>query len=85
MSFDGGIAYEFSSLLSLGVRLVYAIPTYGDFVFTDFNGDRGRCLDNAAGPTGEIVDKDGAGCSGSGPTTSWLSPQITVAFSFSLL
>lgn len=80
VSFDGAFEYRFSDLFGLGARLMYAIPSYRDFVFTDYNNNLGKCLDSSASVTGPVVSEGAADCSGRGPTAAYLSPSIYASF-----
>ncbi len=80
-NFDLSVAYMLSDYLSIGAQINVVRPSYDDFVFTDFKNDRGRCLDGSGNQVGGTpIDKGDAACSGSGPSTTFLSPQLTVTF-----
>lgn len=78
--------YILSEVISIGARLNYILPSYSDFVFTDYEDNLGRCLDASGGqdPDGPIVQKGSVSCNGSGPSTTFLSPQLVATFHFDL-
>lgn len=83
---DLHIEYKLTSFLSAGIKFDAIFPSYGDFALTSYKNDRGRCLD--AGGSQDLVgqaspvDRDGANCSGRGPNTTFISPQIIFTLHF---
>ncbi|MCK6548230.1 hypothetical protein L6R52_20450 [Myxococcota bacterium] len=93
VGFDFTIEYKLAEFMNLGLKLDIATPSFGDFVYTDYKNDTGRCLDFAAqqittGPNFGRVAKDDPNrtpCDGKGPSTTLLSPQLVFTFYFDLL
>lgn len=83
---DLTVEYILSEVVSLGARLSYIKPSFADFVFTDYDEDLGRCLDASGSQDGTQTPfkKGSAACNGSGPTTSFISPQLVATFHFDL-
>lgn len=82
---DGTFAYILADFVTLGLRFLFIKPMLDDFIFEDFGGDQGFCLDGSGLPVGTDApprNKSQAGCSGSGPDTAFLSPQVLVNFHF---
>jgi hypothetical protein len=73
--------FKLASFFSLGVKLDVVIPNYGNFVFTDYKNDRGRCTDSGE-HLGEKADKKDLNCTGDGLKTNIISPQIVLTFHF---
>lgn len=95
LDFDLHVAYDVTEFFSIGVKLDIVLPTYSDFVYTDYKNNLGRCLDSAGeqiGTDGRRVDpatentgritKNMASCNGKGPSASFISPQIVATFHF---
>lgn len=85
---DATAEYMLTDVISLGFRLTVMLPSYGDFAWSDYGGDLGRCLD----PSGNQVDPDAApqakgsaSCAGSGPNTTYISPQLSLTFHFDVI
>lgn len=89
---DFQLDYKVTSFMSVGAKLDIIFPTFGDFVFTSYKNERGRCLDSGAeqrfdiGANG-VIERSQAGdlCGGRGPRTTFLSPQLVITFHFDLL
>ncbi len=80
---DFHIDFKLASFFSLGVKLDIGIPNYGAFVYVDYKNDRGRCANNGSQDiAGGVFDKDDANCTGDGPKTTFLSPQLYMTFHF---
>jgi hypothetical protein len=80
--FDGTIEWFATEFFSIAGRLNFFNPGYGNFVYTDFDQDRGRCLDSAGTHvTSELVhDKGSMVCSGGAPSASFFAPQLVLNF-----
>ena len=87
---DVDLEYKLTSFLSAGVRLSVILPNFDDFAFTSFSNDRGRCLDgNGAHVRDDMGNftsspREDLSCSGRGPNTTVISPQLVFTFHFSL-
>ena len=80
---DFHVDFKLASFFSIGVKLDVAIPKYSAFVYTDYKNDRGRCSDDGTQDiAGGIFDKGDANCTGDGPKTTFLSPQVYFTFHF---
>ena len=87
---DFTLEYRLLSVLSAGVRVDLIFPNYDDFVFTSYKNDRGRCLNTDAeqitqGEQNGVIERSQANCSGRGPKTTFVSPQLVFTFHFDLL
>ncbi len=86
--FDVTLDYKVTSFMSVGARLDVLLPQFDDFVFTSFSSDLGRCLDSSGNHDlsggGVPFPREDAMCSGQGPDTTILSPQLVVTFHFNL-
>jgi hypothetical protein len=89
LDWDLSVEYKLASFLSAGLKLDVIVPTYDDFVFTSYKERRGRCLDEGGEQRFDVglIGRDQAGdlCSGSGPSTSIITPQLIFTFHFDLL
>lgn len=90
MNFDIQVDYKVFDTVSIGAKLNIGLPQFGNFVYTSYKDDVGRCLDDDAR---QIVDTENGGriskenssiCSGRGPSTTLLSPQIVATLHFDL-
>ncbi len=80
---DFHVDFKLASFFSIGVKLDIVLPKYGAFVYTDYKNNRGRCSDNGTQDIpGGVLDKGDANCTGDGPKTTLLSPQIYLTFHF---
>lgn len=83
---DINVEYKVASFMSLGLKFDAIFPTYSDFALTSYKNNRGRCLDSGGNQTINEqpvpVDRDSANCSGSGPSTTFISPQFVLTFHF---
>jgi hypothetical protein len=92
LDWDLSLEYKLASFLSAGLKLDVIFPGFDDFVFTSYKERRGRCLDAGGeqrfdiGANG-VIDQAQAGelCSGSGPSTTLITPQLIFTFHFDLL
>jgi hypothetical protein len=90
IGFDGTVEYKLSPTVSLAFKLAYFVPSYADFVYTDYNNNVGRCLDGNGTQIGldqpgqPELKKNDAVCNGKGPAASFLSPTISAIFHFTL-
>jgi hypothetical protein len=86
LGFDGTLDYKLSSVVSLGARINYEIPMYGNFVYTDYKNSLGRCLQNdgTQPPVDAVIHKGDTPCTGSGPGGGFISPQLVATFHFAL-
>jgi hypothetical protein len=88
---DVQVDYKVTSFLSVGVKLDVGIPQLSNFVFTDYNNNVGRCLDDAGqqvltgGDGFGRQNKDDASCNGRGPNTTFLAPQVVATLHFDVL
>ncbi len=85
---DATAEYMLTDVVSLGFRLTVMMPSYGDFAWSDYGDDRGRCLDpsgNQVDPLGLAGPKSSASCAGNGPNTTYISPQLSVTFHFDVI
>ncbi|MFO0723170.1 MAG: hypothetical protein U1E65_05270 [Myxococcota bacterium] len=78
--------YIVAEVFSTGIRAGWALPSYAPFAYTDYNNGLGRCLDSTGSqdPTVTPFKKGTQSCSGSGPSTSYLTVQLTATFHFQL-
>jgi hypothetical protein len=78
--------YLVSDVFSLGARFSWIKPTFNAWAYTDYNNSLGRCLDDNAAqdPTTTPIARTSASCSGRGPNTSYISPQLTATFHFDI-
>lgn len=86
LGFDLTAEYMVTDVFSLGARISMFLPSYSDWAWSDYSGDRGRCLDTS----GNMLDvlpgpKEGSVCSGNGPNTTYISPQLTMTFHFDVI
>lgn len=83
---DFHLEYKLLSFLSAGVKIDAVFPSYSDFALTSYKNNRGRCLDEAAQQDlvnqAVPIDRDAAVCSGRGPSTTFITPQIVFTFHF---
>ena len=80
---DFHIDIKVASFFSIGAKLDIGIPNYGAFVYTDYKNDRGRCANNGTQDLmTPVMDKDDLNCTGDGPKTTFLSPQVYFTFHF---
>lgn len=87
INFDAHIDFEITSFLSIGAKLDVGLPSFSDFVYTDYKNDVGRCLDDDAiqiqtGENDGRRAKSDQACSGRGPKTTYLAPQLLISFHF---
>lgn len=90
LALDATFTYALSPMFHIGARLGYVIPSYGNFVYTDFGDSVGRCLSSSGEhPSNENApapaSKDALNCSGSGPSTTFFTPQLLAVFDFDIL
>lgn len=81
--FDGTLEWAATSFFSVAFRLNVFTPIYDTFVYTDFDGEQGRCLDAAGvnSVASPIHAKGTMDCSsGSSPEAAFLSPQLVLNF-----
>lgn len=94
--FDLTLGYRLASFFSIGAKVDLWLPNYDAFALTSYSGNRGRCLDGGGqqiltgGPNGDgIVSGDDTGIecpgNGRGPSTTFISPQLFMAFHFELI
>ena len=87
--FDISVEYWFGSVISAGIKLDIVAPNYSDFVYSDYKKGLGRCLDTGANQDLDNyltpVTKGAAQCSGRGPSTTFVTPQLVVTFHFNFL
>jgi len=79
--------YIVNEVFSIGARFT-AIPTsLSGFAWTDYDGNLGRCLesDGTQNPNTPIQSKDSAVCAGSGPSSMYISPQLSATFHFDVI
>lgn len=85
---DFHIEYKLASFLSAGIKLDILFANYGNFAFTSFKNDKGRCLEGINQDLGRGIidasDRD-AQCQGDGPSTTLLTPQLIFTFHFDIL
>lgn len=87
---DFQVDYKMTSFMSIGAKIDLGLPTFEDFVYTDFKNDEGRCLD---GGGHQIVDGANFGkgqkgtlvCNGAGPSATLMSPQLVFTFHFDVI
>ncbi len=85
---DINLEYKLTSFLSAGLKLDVILPSYGDFAYTSYSAKSGRCLDGEAQQVNVDAGgqpKDNLQCSGRGPKTTLLLPQLVFTFHFDLL
>lgn len=87
---DFHIDYKLASFLSAGIKLDLVFGNYDNFAYTSYKNDRGRCLDGVtmdqSGANGGVISKDQSDqCTGSGPSTTLITPQIVFTFHFDIL
>lgn len=87
---DAFAEIKLSEMLSAGLKVDIGLPTYSDFVFTDYNNSVGRCLDTdgSQSPRNALAvpgGKDSLICNGRGPKATFVSPQLIVTFHFDIL
>jgi hypothetical protein len=82
VGFDGTFEWFIADFFSLAFRINLFTPYYDDFVFTDFDGERGRCLDSTGANTvaGIIHSRGSMTCDGGSPDADFISPQLVVNF-----
>ena len=81
--FDGTLEWFATDFFALAFRINLFTPLYSTFVFTDFDGERGRCLDEAGSnsATNVIHSRGALDCSsGASPDASFISPQLVLSF-----
>jgi len=79
--------YMLTSFLSLGVKLDIGFPQFSNFVYTDYKNNVGRCLDDAGeqittGDNAGRINKSNASCTGRGPSSTFLAPQLVATLHF---
>ena len=84
---DGTAEYMVSEVFSIGARISVLMPSYGDFAWTDYGGDLGRCLDPSGVQDGTVLPaaKGSLSCAGNGPSTTYISPQLSMTFHFDVI
>jgi hypothetical protein len=98
LDFDITVEYKFTEWMSAGVKVDLVLPTYSDFVYTSYSNNEGRCLDSGGdqvasqmpgGPmipvsaqNSDVVKKGSVSCSGRGPSTNLVAPQVVFTFHF---
>lgn len=88
---DVSVEYKLASFLSAGLKLDLVFGNYDNFGFTSYKNDRGRCLDGVtmdqSGANGGIIAKSEADatCTGNGPSTTLITPQVVFTFHFDIL
>jgi hypothetical protein len=89
MNLDVQLDYKVMDFLSVGAKLNIGLPTFGDFVYTSYKDDVGRCLDDSArqitsGDNNGRMAKESAVCNGRGPSSTFISPQLVATMHFDL-
>ncbi|MBI2378574.1 MAG: hypothetical protein HYV07_31535 [Deltaproteobacteria bacterium] len=81
LGLDATLEWHATKFLSVGARFDYALPFYQAFAFTDWGGDRGRCLDINGKQVLEAAHPKGSpDCVGNGPSAGYLSPNLVLTF-----
>ena len=80
--FDGTLEWFATDFFALAFRINLFTPYYDNFIFTDFDGERGRCLDGAGvNSAAQVIHPRGSmSCDGSSPSASFISPQLVLSF-----
>ncbi|MEQ9503129.1 MAG: hypothetical protein RIT81_40040 [Deltaproteobacteria bacterium] len=88
---DFSLEYKLASFLSAGIKMDILFGNYDNFGFTSYRDDRGRCLDGVtmdqSGANGGVINlsEADAQCTGNGPSTTLLTPQVVFTFHFDIL
>jgi hypothetical protein len=90
MVVDVEASFELTSFMNIGVKLDVGLPTFGDFAYTDYKNNVGRCLDDSGqqittGDNFGRVSKENASCNGKGPSSTYLAPQVVATMHFDLI
>jgi hypothetical protein len=90
--FDIHVEYKLLDWLSAGLKLDVVLPAYGNFVYTSYKNNIGRCLDSGGNQVvngqpvsdanSDVINKNSASCNGSGPGASLVSPQVVFTIHF---
>ena len=80
--FDGTIEYLVADFFGIAARANFFTPNYDNFVYTDFDRNRGRCLATAGSHvTGEVIHEKGSmACTGGSPNASFFAPVLVLNF-----
>lgn len=87
---DLSLAVRVADFFDIGFRTDFMFTYYDNFVYTDEGSNQGVCLSESGtfpvdyvaqpAPVGNIVVRDVANCSGSGPDANFIIPQIFLSF-----